>query len=128
MIKTIEVIIAIALLLMLVFFAIAATQPAERQGDELRGQGEEAVTQLISQDAFRQDVLDRDVTGVKTALTPLLQTPFEVQICTNLGASATDCTGALPTVDDYVTVNYLVSSTQSDFNLTTLRVYLWLFT
>lgn len=127
MIKTVEVIIAVVLLLMLVFFAIAATQPRQRGDDELRTQGEEAITQIVSENAFRESVLGRDVDAVKTALTPLIQSPFEVQLCSGLGASESDCTGSVPTAEDYTTVNYLVSSTQADFNMTTLRLYLWLF-
>jgi hypothetical protein len=129
MIRTIEVLIGVSLLFTLYLLGTSFVQP---QTGELASLKEKAITiieEKAKSEPFRQKVLDGNVSQVKADLNALIATPLEVQICSGLGETQQSCAGNTPSVRNYVTINYLVASTQSNFapfSPKTLRVFVWL--
>lgn len=129
MIRTIEALIGISLLLTLFFLGIMLSQPQSKELLELKDKAEGLIKQKIKLNDFRQKVIDADVQWLKADLNAFIQTPLEVQVCPDLGETPASCIGLTPTIRNYVTINYLVSSTQSSFEAftpKTLRVFVWL--
>ena len=125
MIKTIEVIIALVLMLTLVFFALRVSDVPNKPLTDLKTTGETALKSLALQNSFREKVLADDVTGVKTDLNALIASAMEVKICDDLGQASDVCVGNGPDSNGFVTVNYLVSGSESSVDFKTVRLFLW---
>lgn len=125
MIKTIEVIIAIVLMLTLVFFALRVSDVPNKPLTDLKTTGETTLKSLALQNSFRANVLADNVDAVKADLNALIQTALEVQICDNLGSANDSCVGSLPDSNNFTTINYLISGSEEATNPKTIRLFLW---
>ncbi|MCD6478914.1 MAG: hypothetical protein J7L44_03450 [Candidatus Diapherotrites archaeon] len=127
MMKTFEAMLAAVLIITVIVMLSMPAYKAKTKYAEVRRACERALLSMSDKDDFRALVLnakdESSLEPVKTYVDEYIEFPFELQICDENN----NCVGSKPSVENYLTVTYLMDGNITDYNILEIRLYVWIF-
>lgn len=128
MMKTFEVMIAAVVVMGIIALLSLPDFSAKTRYAEMKKVCEAALISMADKHDFRTLVLsakdENSLQAVKDYVDKYIDYPFELQICDE----NSNCLGKRPSVQNFLTVSYLMDGNVTDYNVLEIKLYTWLFT
>ena len=128
MMKTFEAMLAAVLIITIIVLLSLPSFKVRTKYAEIRKACERAFLSMSDKDDFRALVLNakdaNSFAAVRNYVDSYIEFPFDLEICDENN----NCIGNKPTVQNYLTVTYLMDGNVTDYNILQMKLYVWVFT